>query len=288
MAATDPRYLVAFTFGSPTQTALNAVGDADATLKLASTHWLATAARGDLEVLSGTEHGVRYVDLVVCALKVYPIDTAFGLLKICERTLSCQVFTIMSLVRWKSVESAATYGRLDAINYANDIEEAMATDAYGCKASDLPEIDPTNAFSELDRALGQSDDVKVDVRAPKRRSPKAATSEPAGTESSGTESLKSVVVEGGEQVRLFPADTWALTSAKVTIPHAAWTDEQGSLRYTVRGLALSDEPTYVVEVARGPLMGRLYRITAQTLKPLLSATLKKAAGRSMAKPPMQA
>ena len=48
MATTDPRYLVEFTVGNPTTSALNGMGDADATLKLAGTHWLATAARGDL------------------------------------------------------------------------------------------------------------------------------------------------------------------------------------------------------------------------------------------------
>jgi hypothetical protein len=146
----------------------------------------------------------------------------------------------------------------------------------------------TNAFSELDRALGLHEDgVKTEAPAAKRRTPKAASSSD-NSKDHNTKDLAGVVVEGGELVQIFDADTWALTGAHVTIPNAAWTDEHGSLRYVVRGLALDAEPTYVVEVARGALSGRLYRITAQALKPLLSAALKKAAGRAMAKPPARA
>jgi hypothetical protein len=126
MTSPDPRYAVAFTFGNPTQSALNNVGDADATLKLADTHWLVTAAKADLSPLLGNEFGVRYVDLLVCALKVYPVDDTFGQLNICERTISASFLTRM-------FQTACERGKLKWQSYGS-LVGALAELVRVCRA----------------------------------------------------------------------------------------------------------------------------------------------------------
>jgi hypothetical protein len=134
MATTDLRYLVAFTFGNPTQSALNGIGDADATLKLADTHWLATAARGDLEVISGAEFGVRYVDLLLCALKVYPVDAALGAIAKGPRCRNSYMrvsrLTVCQQTN-KPLDALSTSGRLaiDALVIAAEPQELHDSDA---------------------------------------------------------------------------------------------------------------------------------------------------------------
>ena len=205
---------------------------------------------------------------------------------------------VQTLVRWEGVASARIYGRAAAEAYSDDIAEAMSADAAGVARSALPEIDPVGALADIDAAINTTESDGTDP-APRAASAAALRGEPQAASQQKKKKARaagagaavppplSATLADGSAVDYHTSESWSVVGRELTIPESAW-GVSGSARhrYALRGISTdSGDPLYIAEILHGALAGQCYLVGAQVVRSLMTATMRKAAGARLLRPP---